>query len=43
MIPPEARVLVCLIANPRDLEIARWDHWYRTQSNMPRANTWPIT
>jgi hypothetical protein len=29
MIPPEARVLVCLIANPRDLEIARWDHWYR--------------
>jgi len=29
MIPPEARVLVCLINHPRDLEIARWDHWYR--------------
>lgn len=29
LIPPEARVLVCLINDPRDLEIARWDHWYR--------------
>ncbi len=29
MIAPEDRVLVCLINNPRDLEIARWDHWYR--------------
>lgn len=29
MLEPEARVLVCLINNPRDLEIARWDHWYR--------------
>ena len=29
MIPPDARVLVCLINTPRDLEIARWDHWYR--------------
>lgn len=29
MIAPDARVLVCLINNPRDLEIARWDHWYR--------------
>jgi hypothetical protein len=29
MIAPDARVLVCLINHPRDLEIARWDHWYR--------------
>jgi hypothetical protein len=29
MIVPDARVLVCLINRPRDLEIARWDHWYR--------------
>lgn len=29
MIEPDARVLVCLINNLRDLEIARWDHWYR--------------
>jgi len=29
MIPPDARVLVCLVNAPRDLEIARWDHWYR--------------
>jgi hypothetical protein len=29
MIEADARVLVCLINSPRDLEIARWDHWYR--------------
>jgi hypothetical protein len=29
MIEPDARVLVCLVNRPRDLEIARWDHWYR--------------
>ncbi len=29
MIGPDARVLVCLINRSRDLEIARWDHWYR--------------
>jgi hypothetical protein len=29
LIEPDARVLVCLINKPRDLEIARWDHWYR--------------
>lgn len=29
MIEPDARVLVCLLNKPRDLEIARWDHWYR--------------
>ena len=29
MIEPDARVLVCLINTPKDLEIARWDHWYR--------------
>ncbi len=29
MIEPDDRVLVCLMNNPRDLEIARWDHWYR--------------
>jgi hypothetical protein len=29
MIESDARVLVCLINRPRDLEIARWDHWYR--------------
>ena len=29
MIEPDARVLVCLINKPKDLEIARWDHWYR--------------
>jgi hypothetical protein len=26
---PSDRVLVCLVNNPRDLAIARWDHWYR--------------
>ena len=29
MIEPDARVLVCLINKRRDLEIARWEHWYR--------------
>jgi hypothetical protein len=29
MIQSDARVLVCLINTPKDLEIARWDHWYR--------------
>ena len=29
MIHPEDRVLVCLVNSARDLEIARWDHWYR--------------
>jgi len=29
MIAPDARVLVCVVSDPRDLEIARWDHWYR--------------
>ena len=29
LIEPDARVLVCLINKPRDLETARWDHWYR--------------
>ena len=29
IIEPDARVLICLINKPRDLEIARWDHWYR--------------
>lgn len=29
MIDPAARVLICLINQPKDLEIARWDHWYR--------------
>jgi len=29
MIEADARVLICLINQPRDLEIARWDHWYR--------------
>lgn len=29
MIEPDARVLICLISHPRDLEIARWDHLYR--------------
>lgn len=29
MIELDARVLVCLINDPSDLEIARWDHWYR--------------
>ena len=29
MIEPDARILVCLLNHPRDLEIARWDHWYR--------------
>ena len=29
MLEPDARVLVCLINRPSDLEIARWDHWYR--------------
>ncbi|HEY3291218.1 MAG TPA: hypothetical protein VGK87_13905 [Anaerolineae bacterium] len=29
IIEPDARVLVCLMNTPRDLEIARWDHWYR--------------
>ncbi len=26
---PDARVLVCIVNHPRDLEIARWDHWFR--------------
>jgi hypothetical protein len=29
MIEPDARVLVCMVNKLRDLEIARWDHWYR--------------
>ena len=29
MIEPSARVLICSLNQPRDLEIARWDHWYR--------------
>lgn len=29
MLPADARVLVCLLSRPRDLDIARWDHWYR--------------
>lgn len=29
MIDPNARVLVCTISRAKDLEIARWDHWYR--------------
>ena len=29
MIEPDARILICLVNRPRDLEIARWDHWYR--------------
>ncbi len=29
MIAADARVLVCLINRLSDLEIARWDHWYR--------------
>jgi hypothetical protein len=29
MIEPDARVLVCLLNRPRDLELARWEHWYR--------------
>lgn len=29
MIESDARVLICLVNRPRDLEIARWDHWYR--------------
>jgi hypothetical protein len=29
MIAPDARVLVCVVNHLRDLEIARWDHWYR--------------
>ncbi len=29
LIEPDARVLVCLINKPHDLEIARWEHWYR--------------
>jgi hypothetical protein len=29
MIAPDSRVLVCVVNRPRDLEIARWDHWYR--------------
>ncbi|MCS6773579.1 MAG: hypothetical protein RMM31_08765 [Anaerolineae bacterium] len=29
LLAPETRVLVCLINRPRDLEIARWEHWYR--------------
>lgn len=37
MIHPEDRVLVCLMGDPRDLEIARWDHWYRLpQRAAPR-------
>lgn len=39
MIPPEARVLVCVINRPRDLEIARWDHWYRVPvKHAPREH-----
>ena len=26
---PDARVLVCMVNHLHDLEIARWDHWYR--------------
>ncbi len=29
MVDPSARVLVCTLNSPVDLEIARWDHWYR--------------
>lgn len=29
MIAPESRVLVCVMNSTRDLEFARWDHWYR--------------
>lgn len=29
MIEPDDRILVCVMNTPRDLEIARWDHWYR--------------
>jgi hypothetical protein len=29
LIPADARVMVCMLNAPRDLEIARWDHWYR--------------
>lgn len=29
MIDPATRILVCLINQPKDLETARWDHWYR--------------
>ena len=29
MIDADARALVCLVNSARDLEIARWDHWYR--------------
>jgi hypothetical protein len=29
MLQTADRVLVCMINQPRDLEIARWDHWYR--------------
>ena len=29
MIEPDSRILVCVMNAPRDLEIARWDHWYR--------------
>ncbi|MBX7213363.1 MAG: hypothetical protein K1X39_05045 [Thermoflexales bacterium] len=37
MLHPEDRVLVCLINRARDLEIARWDHWYRVPTrSAPR-------
>jgi hypothetical protein len=29
MMNPDDRVLVAVMNNPRDMEIARWDHWYR--------------
>jgi hypothetical protein len=29
MIEPDDRILVCLVNKPQDMEIARWDHWYR--------------
>lgn len=28
-IEADSRVLVCMIGRQRDLDIARWDHWYR--------------
>lgn len=29
MLEASSRVLICLVNRPRDLEIARWEHWYR--------------
>ena len=29
MLEAADRVLICMINRPRDLEIVRWDHWYR--------------